>query len=1385
MASINCISQSNDGYLWIGTDGGELIRFDGKSFEEINSKKGDYNHHYEGLFTEGNYAYFASKYKGFYKINLQTNKIQCIHKGINGAESIGIYKLNQKLFFASKDGLFFYSKNNIKKIFTHKESNFEIYHHTKIEDVIILFTNAGSLVISKDKCIPLHQWLGVQKNKIEKYDFGVSDKGKLVLFSKDAKNLTEIVFNENGSVYSFQESMFDSKLEMGEDIKFISLNILTKEIIVISNLSRLYKISSLGIQIIPNNYDSSIEAPTQLYTDLNGTIWIGSLQKGLYRISLEPFTKLEIDPLYSSQDISFIYKTKQKDVIISIIGEGTFIKNFTPKNQKESYNFRTYGIAEFDKEYYLATSEGIKLLNSNSIISDFLRNDESITFIKAEGDILWFGVANEGLFKHNLSTKETTQIISDNIVVPTHFYSAQFLENKNRIFGTNSGLYIIDSRTNEISKIKLDYNKLGTYSGVSTKDIHNTRWFTLEKGIVGITSKGKIIILEGKKYFNTNLFFTLCSDLLGNLIVGTNKGITILNVNSDGKPVTLDQYNDQSGFFGYETNMRCQFTSGNQIFLGTVEGLFLINTELLIHSESKISPIIKKYAIASSGKAGNDFKFTFHVNNAKSGKIQFSYRVKGLINDWIILKEKSEIELLGLENGEYVIECRASFDGIHFSEPSYYKFKVNRPYWRSSWFILIAIISIVFLNILLLKYNKAFDTNRLLDTKDTSVHLRMTPNLLLFGFIASTGSNIIAPLLHPELELHLAISIIIGFSLLTIYFLSLNAKHNNTKQHYNKLLITALIIIIAQFYYELYASHLHPFHLIGIILTSTAVPFILGNIKSTIVFAFSALGLSVICAFLINNPVYPKEYFFIAIIVMLGLIIFTSYLRFDSLEKMMFISAIINKGSIPAIAFDKNGMITYSSENISSFINSDHSNIINKHISHLNSFIPFDGSQREFDITNNFKDGETYLTPLVNKENKVRWVEWSFKEFASNVNVILGQDISERLELENTYEILVQNAEDFIVQCSINGEFVFVNDICYTKLGYTKEEVIGAKMTEIIPMEYREDVAKFYLHHFKNKEKSSYKEFPILKKNGDVIWIGQHVTTLFAPGSTSFISGFICLARDISNRRTQQALIQKQQDSITSSINYARRIQFNLLPHERVLTSCFKEHFIIYKPKDIVSGDFYWMEKIGSQTILALSDCTGHGVPGSFMSLLGINLLNSIIHEGQFTDPGKILNELDRRLIDILPKGKGINLVNDGMEITICVLDDKSNELSFACAGSRFLIQSEGQFTMFKGDNKHIGDPPYIGFESYKTSFTTLNDEDQLYLFTDGFQDQFGGENDKKFSFRKLLVSFEENAKLPLHQQKSTLENDFDKWIGQNDQTDDVTILSIIRNPTL
>ena len=136
--------------------------------------------------------------------------------------------------------------------------------------------------------------------------------------------------------------------------------------------------------------------------------------------------------------------------------------------------------------------------------------------------------------------------------------------------------------------------------------------------------------------------------------------------------------------------------------------------------------------------------------------------------------------------------------------------------------------------------------------------------------------------------------------------------------------------------------------------------------------------------------------------------------------------------------------------------------------------------------------------------------------------------------------------------------------------------------------------------------------------------------------------------------------------------------------------------------------------------------------------------------------------------------------MNDAMELTVCVFNDKTNEMAYACAGSRFLIFENGAFTMFKGDNKHAGDV-YEDFISYNTHFTSFKSDINLLLFTDGFQDQFGGARDKKFSFRRLLELFEENIQLPLLSQQGLISETFDKWIGDTEQTDDVTVVSVKR----
>lgn len=1387
MASINCLEQTEDGYLWIGTDGGDLIRYDGDLFVEMREENGDNNHHFRHITSYGDSLLIASQYKGFFAFLPQEKRYVKLHdKNVDVQEALACVRSGTYYYFIGRSGIVCSDlKGKQKKLLTIENNDLRVNQIISLENEVIILTNAGAYVASGTALRKLDKWLGLDLNEPDGFHFGYYNQGKLLLFNDRMDRWLEIVMNSRGGFFSINENETEFRLESSEQVISTSYNAHSNALGLLTNQGRVYTQKGNEIKLLAHNYNEPLEEVKQILADMNGDFWISSRLRGIYKVSLEGFTKLQLLPLYQKPDIMFPYRTVYGDVIISTSNE-TYMRNLVENETNRTFNFTVHGAAEINGNYFFATNIGIKKYNPESspdFETVFFENMK-ITMILADEHYLYAGVSGKGLYKINTKTNEIALVGNGKDHLPEYFYTAQFSPRKKQIyFGTNFGIYSYHKGTGKVTRLDLPYSKLGGYSGVSTKDIYGTCWFTLEKAIVGISDRDELLFIEGDKNFNTNIFYTLNSDNFGNLIVGTNKGISILKIDKNGAIIDNRHYDGRSGFDGYETHMRSQFQSEDGIFVGTIEGLFLINTRILENLKSPLAPVV--LSIEDQNINGdpykNNFLFEFHVNNPKAGKITYSYRLRGVSEEWTST-ENTRIPLYNLGNGSYELEVRSSYDGVHYSESTIYPFNVQLPLYLSNWFVILVILLVVSVNIILLRYNKAFDSNNLLETKDTVVHLRMTPGIILFGTIAVSIAHITAPLLNDQLELHLGTSLAASFALLTIYFLSLSSKKSKQEYLYQRYLVIALSIIMTQFFYELYLSRLHAFHILGIVITSMVVPFILNKIRSTIIFSLLILALSVIMALIIREPVYPKSYFMIAIVVMVGLLIFTSYLRYDSIEKMMFISGIINKGNIPAVAFNNEGIITYASENISLFINAEHDEIIGKHITTLNHHIPFEGNYKEVDVLKDFKDGGNYLVPMLGKENQIKWVEWSYKVFSGNVKVILGQDVSEKMELENTYELLVQNAEDFIYRCDISANFIFLNDICFKKLGYTKEELIGKSSLMIVHEDYKEEVENYYKDHFSERRKNSYKEFPIRAKNGTLIWIGQHVTTLFAAASDSYINGYIALARDITQDREQQQLIREQRDNITASINYARRIQFNLLPHERLFASSFREHFIIFKPKDIVSGDFYWMHKAGNISIVALADCTGHGVPGSFMTLLGINLLNSIVQEEGITDPGMILSEVDRRLIEILPReSKGSNM-NDGMELTVCVFNEDSRQLSFGCAGSRFLIFRHGEFTMFKGDNKHIGDKAQPGFESYQTNFTEFEGDDQLYLFTDGFQDQFGGPKDKKYSFRRFLELLETNHELPLFEQRELIEREFDEWIGNGEQTDDLTLISIVRN---
>lgn len=248
---------------------------------------------------------------------------------------------------------------------------------------------------------------------------------------------------------------------------------------------------------------------------------------------------------------------------------------------------------------------------------------------------------------------------------------------------------------------------------------------------------------------------------------------------------------------------------------------------------------------------------------------------------------------------------------------------------------------------------------------------------------------------------------------------------------------------------------------------------------------------------------------------------------------------------------------------------------------------------------------------------------------------------------------------------------------------------------------------------------------------------------------------------------------------ITDSINYAKRIQSAILQNEDQLQKIFPESFYLYRPKDIVSGDFYWFTEVDNMKIFAAVDCTGHGVPGAFMSIIGNTLLNEIIGAFRVTDPGQILNRLDKRVITELQKDINVQAF-DGMDLSIGVFDTRKNLLHIAAAYRPVLYFQNDQLYELKGDRKSIGDPKKE--ISYKTSTIKIDSDTEIYLYSDGITDQ-NNEDDKKFGSIRLKELLKNLHKKEMSEQKQTLLTEFENHRGKTTQRDDVLLIGVRLQP--
>ncbi len=266
--------------------------------------------------------------------------------------------------------------------------------------------------------------------------------------------------------------------------------------------------------------------------------------------------------------------------------------------------------------------------------------------------------------------------------------------------------------------------------------------------------------------------------------------------------------------------------------------------------------------------------------------------------------------------------------------------------------------------------------------------------------------------------------------------------------------------------------------------------------------------------------------------------------------------------------------------------------------------------------------------------------------------------------------------------------------------------------------------------------------------------------------------------RSIRTFSVEEIDVLTQQKRIAESLRYAQVIQKAVFPPKKLIEKVFPNHFILLLPKDILSGDFYWLYTKDNKIYFAVADCTGHGVPGALMSVIGISFLNELVARSTNLKANRILNQLREKVMKALGQTGANDVSEDGMDIALCVIDPKTNTLQYSGANNPLYIIRNGDLICFNPDHMPVG-IHYAEEKSFTNHEIVLEEGDCIYLFSDGYVDQLGGPNNKKFKCSNLKNLLLKIWNLPMAEQKNILKSTHADWKGSLKQIDDILVMGV------
>lgn len=436
-------------------------------------------------------------------------------------------------------------------------------------------------------------------------------------------------------------------------------------------------------------------------------------------------------------------------------------------------------------------------------------------------------------------------------------------------------------------------------------------------------------------------------------------------------------------------------------------------------------------------------------------------------------------------------------------------------------------------------------------------------------------------------------------------------------------------------------------------------------------------------------------------------------------------------------------------------------------------------------IDNPFESVSTQYE-YIKKDGDAIWLEATATNMLSDPaiqGIILNsRDITERRRAEreermkSKMQALSENSPDLITRFTQEGEIFYINPMIENYTGQKPGDILNKKLDEI---NVADVIKQGWMKLLKRVESENDKvaiemDFPSLI--GDRV---MQVNAIPEFDEENSLESILMVSHDITERKQIELEIQSRGRKITESINYAKRIQGAILPNNEVIRQFLPDSFMLYKARDVVSGDFPWFTNAGDIMYYAAVDCTGHGVPGALISLIGYFLLNDIVKGRKISDPGEILDLLDKGVTKTLRQDSDDSKTKDGMDIALCKIDLKNKKVSYAGAHRSLYFMNGNELEEIKGNKFPIGGGIYKNQTKFTCTTIDVKKNDSIFFCSDGFPDQFGGPDNRKYGPKRLREAIVKYHKKSMTEINQKIDTEWTEWKGDQKQTDDVLLIGV------